>query len=112
MPLYIYRRHETSVSHSNFTKKLDNALDIANAFYKAKDWSATIQDVPEDRRIAWTKDCEALVGARLLESARSLAEAGYGVKEIKKQYLTVSFRNILINWMRNVLLSGRSLTCN
>ena len=87
VPLYIYRRHETSVSHSNFTKKLDNALDIANAFYKAKDWSATIQDVPEDRRIAWTKDCEALVGARLLESARSLAEAGYGVKEIKKTIL-------------------------
>lgn len=80
--LYVYRMHSTSVTHSG---SIDHvvSLHIPNAWKQAEKWVHSLPDSTQLQKERWTEICSLLVGTRLLENVRSLAEYGRSTEEIK-----------------------------
>lgn len=81
--LYVYRMNPSSVTHRT-TISEKNALHIPYAWHLAKEWVYSLEQYTAEEKQRWIHHCEESVGARLLESARLLAEQGYRADEIRK----------------------------
>lgn len=95
--LHIYRMNPSSITHNNRCS-LSNATIVASTWYQIRTWAEDI-DVSAESKKRWESFCKSLSAQRLLEAASSLAEAGYGAKEVQACISDVPFYD-LINQLR------------
>lgn len=81
--LYIYRMNPSSVTHTTVINE-ENALHIPDAWNQAKYWIHILKYYTNEEKQRWIRLCEESSGARLLESARLLAQEGYTKEEIRR----------------------------
>lgn len=91
--LHIYRMNPSSITHNNRCS-LSNATIVASTWYRIRTWAKDI-NVSEENKKQWELFCKSLSGQRLLEAASSLAEAGYGAKEVLACISDVPFYDII-----------------
>lgn len=82
-PLYAYRRNDKSVMHTSKIN-LNNANDIALAWFKSKDFVDTIDEISIDVKEEWHHSCELKTGITLLDTAMELAKAGFNRNQIEE----------------------------
>lgn len=78
--LYLYRTNRNSVTHQT-TDVTKTMLNICRAWYSMAHWAEILEVAPQSKE-AWQKLCLSTAAAILLETARAMAESGYGSKHI------------------------------
>lgn len=79
---YIYRSNPRSVTHVAIDDE-NTVIQIAMGWYKAMNAFDNIEEIPVEKREVWKESCRELVGARMLEAARRLAENGMDENAIR-----------------------------
>ena len=103
--LHIYRMNPKSVTH-NMRLEDSLTLHIPHATAQALKWG---EGLPDAWNIIWKKTCAEMIGARLLESMRIMAESGTAAEQIQqivensglKPYLDALRTENLAKWQRN-----------
>lgn len=78
--LYLYRTNIGSATHQA-TDVTRTMLNICRAWHNVAHWAEKL-DVPSEKKEAWCHLCLSTAGAVLLETARAMAEYGFGPKHI------------------------------